>query len=247
MVYRFHGNALSLFFSTLLASTFLLYFTQQAIHLEAFGGQDSNYLNMNHTKIQNLDIKNNTTFAVTITPISNNTSAVNNTNSKTATANITDDMNVIEKLSDKSIYRVQLRSNESFSSLPKKGFGMQILFLNGSSSAPAQSNNDNTPQMKQILPVNGFDMTIYSNNGKVLWQKTNQTINAATAFENVTFANGDYSGGITIQLTNIKPSPVPIGTAIPLGSNKNIDAIIGLSANSKIPADSATFAASILK
>jgi hypothetical protein len=70
--------------------------------------------------------------------------------------------------------------------------------------------------MKRLLPVNGFDVTIYSNNGKVLWQKTNQIINAATAFENVTFAKSGYSGGITIQITNIKPSPVPIGTAIPL-------------------------------
>jgi hypothetical protein len=98
---------------------------------------------------------------------------------------------------------------------------MQILFLN-TSSASAQSNtNDATitgsqQQTKQLLPVNGFDITIYSNNGKVLWQKTNQTINAATAFENVTFANSGYSGGITIQLTNIKPSPVPIGTAMVL-------------------------------
>ena len=245
MVYLFHDNALSLLFSTLLASTILLYFTQQAIHLEAIGGHDSNYLNMNHRKIQNLDIKNNSTFAVTITPISNDTSAVNDTNSKTATANITDRMNVIEKLSDKSIYRVQLRSNESFSSLPKKGFAMQMLFLNASST-PAQSNNNNTSQMKRILPVNGFDMTIYSNNGKVLWQKTNQTINAATAFENVIFANGGYSGSITIQLTNIKPSPVPIGTAIPLGSN-NTDVIIGSATDNKTPTDSVTFAASIFK
>jgi hypothetical protein len=244
MVYRFHKDALSLLFSTLLTSTILLYFIHLPILLEAFARQDSNYLNVNHTNIQNLDVKNKS-FAVT-TPISTYTTAVNNTNSKTATANITDGVNVIERLSDKGKYKVQLRSNDSFSFLPKKGFDMQILFLNAS-SASAQSNNNNTSQMNQLLPVNGFDITIYSNNGKVLWQKTNQTINAATAFENVNFANGGYSGGITIQVTNIKPSPVPIGTTIPLGSNKNIDAITGLSANSKIPADSVTFAASILK
>ena len=84
------------------------------------------------------------------------------------------------------------------------------------SSASAQSTNNTISEMKRLLPVNGFDVTIYSNNGKVLWQKTNQIINAATAFENVTFAKSGYSGGITIQITNIKPSPVPIGTAIPL-------------------------------
>ena len=108
----------------------------------------------------------------------------------------------------------------------------QILFLKASNT-PAQSNNSaviagpqqqNTNQL--LVPVNGFDLTIYLNNGKILWQKTNQTINAATAFENITFTDGGYSGGdITIQLSNIKPSPVPIGTAIPLGSDKNIEAL----------------------
>jgi hypothetical protein len=78
----------------------------------------------------------------------------------------------------------------------------------------------------------------------VLWQKTNQTINAATAFEHVTFADGgSYSGGITIQLTNIKPSPVPIGTAIPLGSDKNIEALTSSSPPNKTQTDSITFTA----
>jgi hypothetical protein len=243
MVYRFHDNALSLLSSTLLASTILLYFIQQAILLEAFAEQDSSYLNVNDTNIQTC-VKNKS-FAVTIA-VSTDSSAVNNTNSKTATANITDGMNVIERLSDKGKYKIQLRSNESFSFLPKEGFDMQIIFLNAS-SASAQSKNNTISQMKQLLPVNVFDITIYSNNGKLLWQKANHAINAATAFENITFANSGYSGGITIQLTNIKPSPVPIGTAIPLGSNKNIDAITGPSANNKTVIDSVTFTASIVK
>jgi hypothetical protein len=125
--------------------------------------------------------------------------------------------------------------------------------------ASAQSNNTNgaaitgsqqqqQQQTKQLVPINGFDITIYSNNGKVLWQKTNQTINAATAFENVVFADSSYSGGgITIQLTNIKPSPVPIGTAIPLGSDKNTGALTGSFPTNKTEIDSLTFTASILK
>jgi hypothetical protein len=50
---------------------------------------------------------------------------------------------------------------------------------------------------------------------KVLWQKTNQTINTATAFENVTLTNGGYVGGITVQITNFKPSPVPLVLQLP--------------------------------
>ena len=246
MVYRFHRNLLSLLICTLLTSAIPLYFTQHAISLEAFGGQDSNYLKVNHINTENLDVKNKS-LAVT-TPIYTHTIAANNTNSKTATSNIADGMNVIERLSDKGKYKIQLRSNESFKSLPKKEFEMQIVFLNTTKGSTQYNNNNTISQIKQILlPINGFDITIYSNNGKVLWQKTNQTINTATAFENVTFANGDYGGDITIQLTKIKPSPVPIGAAISLGSNKNIGAITGPSANDKTHTDSVTFTASIRK
>src|SRR5919199_3934385 len=210
MVYQLHKNTLLILFSTLLISGILYYIKLPSIHLEVHG-------------LQNASVQNSNS---------------NNDNTKPAIANITNNGNVVEKASDKGMYRIQLRSNESFSSLPKKGFDLQILFMNAS-GASAQSNNTNgatitgsqqqqQQQTKQLVPVNGFDITIYSNNGNVLWQKTNQTINAATAFENVVFAYGSYSGGgITIQLTNIKPSPVPIGTAIPLGSDKNIGALTG--------------------
>jgi hypothetical protein len=235
MVYQFHNDALLiLLFSTLLILGTLC-FTQllQPMPSEVHGLQNLTYLNIKDTSVQS--------------------SNANNNNVKSATLNMTNNGNVIEKISDKGLYRVQLRSNESFGYLPKKGFDMQILFLNAS-SASTQSNINNATiagsqqqQMKQLVPVNGFDITIYSNNGKVLWQKTNQTINAATAFENVTFANGGYSGGITIQLTNIKISPVPIGTAIPLGSDKNIGALTGSFPTKKTQTDSVTFTASILK
>ena len=235
MEVQFHKNTLLILFSTLLISS-ILYFTQlQSIHLEVYGLQNATYLTIKDASIQNTNPNSN-----------------NNTTKPATAANITNNGNVVERVSDRGIYRIQLTSNESFSSLPKKGFDMQILFLNAS-SASAQSNNNKAviagqqQQTNQLLPVNGFDITIYSNNGKVLWQKTNQTINAATAFENVTFANGGYSGGITIQLTNIKISPVPIGTAIPLGSDKNVSAITGSLPTNKRQIDSVTFTASIVK
>jgi hypothetical protein len=139
------------------------------------------------------------------------------------------------------MYRVQLRSNESFSLLPKNGFNMQMLFLNTSSTS-AQSTTT-TSEMKQLILVSGFDMTIYSNNDKVLWQKT--------GFENVSLTNGGYIGGITIQLNNIKPSPVPIGTAIPLLSSSNNNsnsAILGATTiNGKTLTDSIIFTAYMVK
>lgn len=78
--------------------------------------------------------------------------SINNTNPKTTTtANTTATGNIVEKLSDKRMYRVQLRSNESFSFLPKNGFNMQMLFLNASSTSAEFTNT--TSQMKQLVPV----------------------------------------------------------------------------------------------
>jgi hypothetical protein len=250
MICRLHDDILSLllFFSTLSMSILLLYFAQLPLHLDVLGEQDSVYLNVKHAELQNSIAYNSVTMA---TAIATNTSISNINPKTTTTANATATGNIIEKLSDKGMYRVQLRSNESFNFLPKNGFNIQMLFLNASRTS-AQSSTT-TSQMKQLVPVSGFDMTIYSNNGKVLWQKTNQTINAATAFENVTLTNGGYIGGITIQVTNIKPSSVPIGTAIPLlsGSNNNNNsnsAILGpTTMNGKTPTDSVTFTASIVK
>jgi len=53
--------------------------------------------------------------------------------------------------------------------------------------------------------VDSFDMAIYSNDGKVLWNKTNQAVTAGTATETVSF-NGNYTGPITILINNIKSS-----------------------------------------
>ena len=77
--------------------------------------------------------------------------------------------------------------------------------------------------------------------------KTNQTINTSTAFEKVAFTSGE-GGGITIQITNIRPSSVPIGAAIPLlsGSNAN-NTMVGGVPHNKMRTDSVTFTASISK
>jgi hypothetical protein len=124
MICQFHKNTLLILFSTLLISG-ISYFTQlQSIHLEVYGLQNANYLTIKDASIQNTNPNSN-----------------NNTTKPATAANIADHENVIERVSDRGIYRIQLRSDESFSSLPKKGFDMQILFLNAN-SASAQSNNN---------------------------------------------------------------------------------------------------------
>jgi archaellum component FlaF (FlaF/FlaG flagellin family) len=104
MGYQLHKSTLLILFSTLLTSGILYFIQLPSIHLEVHGLQNANYLTMKESSVQNSNSNNN------------------NNNTKPATANITNNGNIVEKASDKGMYRIQLRSNESFSSLPKKGF-----------------------------------------------------------------------------------------------------------------------------
>jgi len=111
--------------------------------------------------------------------------------------------------------------------LPKSGFQMEIDFLNASAPAPSSKT---IPQkesairgesslgmysqpniIQRLVPVDSFDMTIYSNTGKVLWNKTNQAVTAGRATETISL-NGNYTGPVTILINNIKSSNVMTGS-----------------------------------
>lgn len=133
---------------------------------------------------------------------------------------------LLEKISDKGNYRVQVMWNESSLSLSNKGFDMEIDFLNASAPLPTantvpqkESNikgesslNVSRPSVPSIIqstvPIDNYDITIYSNQGKVLWKKLNQPVTGGRGLERVTFVNS-YIGDITIQITNIKSGSIP--------------------------------------
>ena len=133
---------------------------------------------------------------------------------------------LLEKVSDKGNYRVQVMWNESSLFLSKKGFDMEIDFLNASAPLPT---TNTVPQKESNLkgesslgasrpsvpasiqptvPVDSYDITIYSNQGKVLWKKLNQPVTGGRGLERIAFVNG-YIGDITIQITNIKSGSIP--------------------------------------
>ena len=133
---------------------------------------------------------------------------------------------LLEKVSDKGNYRVQVMWNESSLFLSKKGFDMEIDFLNASAPLPT---TNTVPQKESNLkgesslgasrpsvpasiqptvPVDSYDITIYSNQGKVLWKKLNQPVTGGRGLERVALVNG-YIGDITIQITNIKSGTIP--------------------------------------
>ncbi len=137
---------------------------------------------------------------------------------------------------------------QSPNSLPKNGFTIEILFLNATAPEPTNQTipkngtnlrddtslqNGATPisepsSNQNLLPIDSFDISIYSEDGKVLWHKSNPPIIAGKAAEKITFANG-YTGGITILINNIKASSGIDSTTAARLSNTNITTAARLS------------------
>ncbi|MGH9987502.1 MAG: hypothetical protein ACRD8W_26455, partial [Nitrososphaeraceae archaeon] len=61
-----------------------------------------------------------------------------------------------------------------------------------------------------IVPIDSFDITIYDDEGKEMWSKTDQTLTAGRAPMRV-MLDPNYSGGITITVNDIK-SPLTSGS-----------------------------------
>jgi hypothetical protein len=113
--------------------------------------------------------------------------------------------------------------------LPKQGFETEILFLNASAPLPTtktvpqkqsgirsetslgeSANRIPAPYIIQpTVPIDSYDITIYSDHGKELWKKLNQPVTAGRGVQRVVFTDSNYTGGITIQITNIKSGDIP--------------------------------------
>src|SRR5205085_1740934 len=130
---------------------------------------------------------------------------------------------VLEKVSDKGQYRVQLKW-DSTPLNPNGEFDMQVLFLNASSP---HSNATNFPQKEsnnsgyssrsnsvvtsiidRPIAVDRYDIAIYDNSGHVLYQKTDLPGQASAG--GVTVSLGNYTGAVTISITNITAA-TPLG------------------------------------
>jgi hypothetical protein len=151
---------------------------------------------------------------------------------------------VLEKVSDKGSYRVQIMWNQlgsqnasaipsgnatSSPAIPKQGFDMEIDFLNASAPLPsgktvpqkesrirsespvgASANQMPTPSIiKTTVPIDSYDITIYSDHGQELWKKLNQPVTAGRGVQRVVFEDTNYTGGITIQIKNIQSGNIP--------------------------------------
>lgn len=170
------------------------------------------------------------------------------------------DLPILEQLSDKGNYLIQVRWGQDPSLLAARGFDMEIVFLNASESEatpesfPTKETNvtgdsfvgsggyTDPSIIQRMVPIESYDISVYSDNGEQLWKKANQPVQAGRAYERITFEN-PYTGGITIQINNIKSAGNMGGTiGGPLsGSNEN------MSSDEKAETDSINFTATVVE
>lgn len=133
--------------------------------------------------------------------------------------NSTSGMPLLEKISDKGIYLVQLRWPQ-LTLDPNNELVFQIFFLNA--SAPTGANGTIAPPgsnltksgtetglyvpnaTESLLPIASYDISIYSGDGRLLWQKTEQPGHGGMPGQRVRFEE-NYTGSVTIDISNIKP------------------------------------------
>jgi hypothetical protein len=128
---------------------------------------------------------------------------------------------VLEQLSDKGLYRVELRWPVQVQN-PEGGIEVEIVFLNASALASSKQDTTTTgtesnetginsdaidtgdAALEPTLPVESYDITIFGGDGKELWKKVEQPGVGGRGAQSFQFMD-NYTGPITIEINNIKP------------------------------------------
>ena len=134
---------------------------------------------------------------------------------------IDSDMPLLENVSEKGIFRVQLRWPEVPLN-PEGAFQIQAVFLNASAPPPSpatipQARTNQSGQsptdvgrivipeaIERRVPVTSYDITILSADGRELWKEVNRPGTGGFAGERITLEE-EYNGPITIVFDNIIP------------------------------------------
>jgi hypothetical protein len=129
------------------------------------------------------------------------------------------DYPLLEKLSDNGNYLVRLAWPQ-IPLNPDNAFDLQVYFLdpndpsgtNGTLAEP-ESNTTGSGQvggsitvpdtLEHYVDVESYDITIYTGDGSVLWQRLDRPGMAGTPGERVLV--GNYTGPVTIDITDIRP------------------------------------------
>ena len=166
---------------------------------------------------------------------------------------------ILQQISDKGTYLVTVKSGQSSIST---GLNMEIVFLNKTSpylNAPppnAESNLSSTEYNKssglvipsvveRTVPVESYDVVIYSSDGKELWKKVNQTTQGGRAPQTIMLK--DYNiGNITISIKNIVADAALANLLNQQDANNTNHLSLNQSQTKKSPGDSVQFQTKIL-
>ena len=155
-------------------------------------------------------------YAVFTTNVALAQLSVDNPSEKKALSNIGLSSPLIQKISDKGIYNVTIKSGQS--AIPS-GLNFEIVFLNASSpnldATPSGAESNVTLDsptargltvpsvIEHVIPVKSFDIRVTSSDGQELLKKVNEIPRGGRILENIDLNN--YVGNITINLDNIVP------------------------------------------
>lgn len=162
----------------------------------------------------------------------------------TGVSNSTNQPQMLTNISKQGTYKVEIQwhtpQNTQTAVFPKNGFQLEVRFLNGTAPSATSKNIPNKMaqggvttignagtqyavpgSIEHLLPISGYDMTIFDDHGHVLWHKANQTTSAGIGQEQVLLPNG-YTGKIHILINNIQTNNAMTGSNLtPLSTPKN--------------------------
>jgi hypothetical protein len=130
------------------------------------------------------------------------------------------DVPVLEKISDKGIYNVQLKWPETIDDA-QNALQVEIVFVNASAPLPT---NNTIPEREgnatgsgteagltvpesiggEPLPVESYDMIIYTPDGNKLWEQLDQPGLGGRGTQRIVLES-DYRGPVTVEISDIRP------------------------------------------
>jgi hypothetical protein len=130
------------------------------------------------------------------------------------------DVPVLERISDKGIYNVQLKWPETIDDAQN---ALQVELVFNNASAPLPTNNTipegegnatgsgteaglTVPESigGEPLPVESYDMIIYTPDGSKLWERLDQPGLGGRGTQRIVLES-DYRGPVTVQISDIRP------------------------------------------
>jgi len=158
-------------------------------------------------------------FAQGLTTVNGSNPNTESTNSNPTLQALNKTTPILSRTSHNDIYEVQLlwsvpQNLQSPNILPEdNGFDIQIQFLDANTPDPSNKNisvhnmiSDElhpTPIIDPLLPVSSYDLTIFSQEGEILWQQEDIAPTGGRSVERV-ILDDPYYGGITISITDIR-------------------------------------------